>query len=182
MARPPFARMTMGPWLRKLALTAHVTASVGWVGAVAAFLALAVAGLTSRDAGTVRAAYGAMEVTARFVIVPFAFAALLTGLVQSLGTTWGLFRHYWVMVKLVVTVVAILVLLQQLGPIRSLADAAAAGPLAPADLRAARRSLVVHSGGGLLVLLGPTVLSVYKPRGMTRYGRARSRAAREARG
>ena len=31
----------------KAALTAHVTVSVGWLGAVEAFLALAVAGLTS---------------------------------------------------------------------------------------------------------------------------------------
>jgi hypothetical protein len=38
--------MAMTPRLRKFALTAHVTSSVGWLGAVAAFLALAVAGLT----------------------------------------------------------------------------------------------------------------------------------------
>jgi hypothetical protein len=29
--------MTMTPGLRKFALTAHVTSSVGWLGAVAAF-------------------------------------------------------------------------------------------------------------------------------------------------
>ena len=56
--------MTMTPRLRKFALTAHVTCSVGWLGAVAGFLALAVAGLTSQDAQMVRAAYLAMELTA----------------------------------------------------------------------------------------------------------------------
>ena len=98
--------MTMTPRLRKLALTAHVTSSVGWLGAVAGFLAVAVVGLTSRDAQTVRGAYLVMEPAAWFVLVPFAFASLVSGLVQSLGTTWGLFRHYWVLFKLLINAVA----------------------------------------------------------------------------
>src|SRR5207244_1496267 len=103
--------MTMTPRLRKLALTAHVTSSVGWLGAVAAFLALALAGLTSRDGQMVRAAYLALELTASFVIVPLGFASLLTGLVQALGTKWGLFRHYWILVKLLITILSTVVLL-----------------------------------------------------------------------
>ncbi|MEV5301165.1 hypothetical protein [Amycolatopsis methanolica] len=35
------------PRVRKIALAAHVTTSVGWLGAVGAFLALALAGLTT---------------------------------------------------------------------------------------------------------------------------------------
>ncbi|MGH8933676.1 MAG: hypothetical protein ACRDZO_24355 [Egibacteraceae bacterium] len=90
--------MTMTPRLRKFALTAHATSSVGWLGAVVVFLALAVVGLTSQDAQTVRGAYLVMEPAAWFVL-PLAIASLLTGLVSSLGTTWGLFRHYWVLFK-----------------------------------------------------------------------------------
>ncbi|MBA3421213.1 MAG: hypothetical protein H0U12_04865 [Thermoleophilaceae bacterium] len=163
--------MTMTPRLRNLALTAHVTSSVGWFGAVAGFLALAVTGLTSQDAQMVRAAYLAMELTAWFVIVPLALASLVTGLVQSLGTTWGLFRHYWVLVKLVVTIFATIVLLMQTQPISYMAGVAAETTLSSADLREARISLVAHAGGGLVVLLVPAILSVYKPRGRTRYGR-----------
>ena len=55
--------MTMSPGVRKFALTAHVTTSVGWFGAVAGFLALALAGLTSQEAQVVRGAYLAMGVT-----------------------------------------------------------------------------------------------------------------------
>jgi ABC-type anion transport system duplicated permease subunit len=91
--------MTLTPSLRKLTLTVHVMSSVGWFGAVAAFLALAVAALTSQDAQLVRSADLAMDLTAWFVIVPLCFASLLTGLVSSLGTHWGLFRHYWVACK-----------------------------------------------------------------------------------
>ena len=163
--------MKMTPSLRRFALTAHITSSVGWLGAVGAFLVLAVAGLTSQDVQTVRAAYLGMEMIAWYVIVPLAFASLLTGLVQSLGTKWGLFRNYWVVVKFVLTILATVVLLLQTGSISYLADLAAETTLSRTDLREARISLVAHAGGGLLVLLVPMVLSVYKPRGVTPYGR-----------
>ncbi|OOO01849.1 MAG: hypothetical protein USCGTAYLOR_01927 [Chromatiales bacterium USCg_Taylor] len=162
--------MTMTPRLRKFALTAHVTSSVGLLGAVAGFLALAVAGLTRQDGQMVRAAYLAMELTAWFVIVPLSFASLLTGLVQSLGTTWGLFRHYWVLVKLLLTILVTIVLLLQMEGISYIAGVAAETTLSSADLRGLRIQLVVHAAVGLLVLLVPAALSVYKPRGMTRYG------------
>ncbi len=152
-------------------LTAHVVLSVGWLGAVAVFLALAVAGLTSQDTQMVPGAYLAMELATRFVIVPLALASLLTGLVQALGTRWGLFRHYWVLVKFLLTVFATIVLLLQVEPISYIAGVAAETTLSSADLRELRSSLVVHAGGGLIVLLATTILSVYKPRGATRYGR-----------
>jgi hypothetical protein len=160
----------MSPGVRKLALTAHVTTSVGWLGAVAAFLALAVAGLTSQDAQTVRAAYLAMELTGWLVIVPLSVASLLTGIVQSLGTPWGLLRHYWVVVKLVTTVLATAVLLVHMRPISSVAGVAATTTLSSADLRGVRTQLVFDAGAALLVLLVTTTLSVYKPRGLTAYG------------
>ena len=169
--------MTMAPGLRKFALTAHVTSSVGLLGAVAVFLALAIAGLTSQDARMVRAAYLAMNLTAEFVIVPLAFASLLIGIVQSLGTPWGLFQHYWVLAKLLLTVLATIVLLMQMEPIGLLARAAAETTLSR-DALGLQIRLVVHAGGGLLVLLVPMALSVYKPRGRTRYGRRKQQEQR----
>lgn len=163
--------ITLTPNLRKFALTAHVTSSVGLLGSIAAFLALAVAGLITQEERIVRAAYLAMDLIARFVIVPLAFASLLTGLIQSLGTTWGVFRHYWVLVKLLLTVFATAVLLVKVELIGHAARLAAESILPRADLRAAGIQLVVHAAGGLLVLLVPAVLSVYKPRGLTPYGR-----------
>ncbi len=162
---------TMTPPVRKFALTAHVTSSVGWLGAVAAFLALAVAGLTSQDPQVVRAAYLAMELTAWFVIVPLSLASLVTGLVQSLGTTWGLFRHYWVLIKLVMTILATLALLVHMRPISYMARVAATTTIARADHRGVRVQLVATAGAALLVLLVATTLGVFKPRGITPYGR-----------
>jgi hypothetical protein len=158
----------MSPSLRRFALTAHVTFSVGWLGAVAAFLALAIIGLTSQDAQTVRGAYLVMEPAAWFVLVPLAFASLLTGLVQSLGTPWGLLRHYWVLVKLLVTLLSTAVLLIYMETFRLMAHVAA-DPSADLDL-VRNPSPCLHAALALLALLVATILAVYKPRGMTPYG------------
>jgi hypothetical protein len=163
--------MALTPRMRKLALTAHVTSSVGWLGAVVTFLALSVASLTSRDPQTVRGAYLVMELTGWVVLVPLSLAALLTGLVSSLGSIWGLFRYYWVLFKLVINVVATIVLLLYMRTLDSLADVAGAATLSSNDLRGLRNpSPALHAGAALLLLLVATTLAIYKPRGMTRYG------------
>ena len=162
--------MTMTAGLRKFALTTHITSSVGWLGSVAGFLALAIAGVSSQHAQTVRAAYLAMHLTTWFVIVPLSLASLLTGLVQSLGTTWGLFRHYWVVTKLLLTVLATLILLLHTQSIHHVAAVAAETTLSSTDLRQLRIQLVGDAAAALFVLLVTTTLSVYKPWGMTPYG------------
>ena len=168
--------MTLPPGLRKLALTTHVTSSVGWLGAVAVFLVLAVAGLSSGSPQVVRASYLAADLATWYVIVPLCLASLVTGIVQSLVSSWGLFRHYWVLAKLVLTVLATVLLLVHTQPIGHLGGVAAGGGALGPDLGGMRIQLVVDACAALLVLLVTTTLSVYKPRGTTRFGR-RSRAA-----
>ena len=160
----------MTPGLRKLALTAHVISSVGWFGAVAAFAALAIAGMISQDAQTVRAAYTAMKLITWLVVLPLALISLLSGVVSSLGTNWGLFRYYWVLLKLLMTVLATIVLLIHMQPIDLLADVAANTAVFGADLQSRQLMMVTASSAALIVLIVLTVLSVYKPQGMTRYG------------
>lgn len=157
----------MTPWLRKFVLTTHITASVGWLGVVFGFLALAVAGLVSPEAQTVRATYLVMELLGWYALVPLSLASLLTGIVQSLGTKWGLFRHYWVLFKLFINVIATVVLFMYMQTLSYLADMVA-GTTLPSD--ALRLSPVLHASAALLLLLVATVLSVYKPRGLTPYG------------
>jgi hypothetical protein len=157
--------MTMTPRLRKVILTAHITTSVGWLGAVVAYLALDLTAVTSRDAQLVRAAHLAMQVTVWSTIVPLALASVVIGIVNALGTSWGLFRHYWVVLKLLLTLFATTVLLIETQTVDSLAAMAGSG----ADPRGLPGTLP-HSIGGLVVLLTTTILSVYKPRGLTRHG------------
>ena len=153
--------MSFSPGWRRALLTLHVATSVGFIGAVAAFLALAIAGVSGAPA-----VYLALPIITWPVIVPLAVLSLVFGVVQSLGTPWGLVRHYWVLVKLVLTLVALIVLLLQTGTIETLAALAAAGRIGPATLDG-QMAMVIHSAGGLVVLLGATVLSTYKPRGLT---------------
>lgn len=168
--------MIMPPRVRKVALATHITLSVGWIGAVAAYMALDVTAATSQDAQMLRAAYLAMELIAWYVIVPLALASLLTGLIMSLGTRWGLFRHYWALISLLLTIIATVVLLVETQTINYFADIAA-DPTTPSDDLHTLGSTLVHSVGGTVVLLVILVLNVYKPRGMTRYGWSKERRA-----
>lgn len=162
--------MTMTPRLRKFALTAHVTLSVGWLGAVAGFLALAVAGLTNPDAQMARASYLGTELITWSVIVPLSLASLLTGLVSSLGTEWGLFRHYWVLFKLLINMLATILLLVHTQPIALLASMAREPTLSSLVVGLLQIQVVADAGAALLALLVATTLAVYKPRGITPCG------------
>jgi hypothetical protein len=157
----------MTPRLRKFALSVHLTFSVGWIGAVLAYLALGVGAVTSQDVHTVRAAWTAMELIGWYVIVPLALASLLTGLVIALGTKWGLFRNYWVLISFVLTILATVVLLLHMPTVSCMADAAQETEGASLD---GLGGDLLHPGVGLVVLLVIQVLNLYKPPGMTRYG------------
>ena len=160
--------MTFAPALRKLTFTTHVTSSVGWLGAVIAFLALAFIGLTSPDERTVRGAYLVMAPAAWFVLVPLAHASLLSGILLSLGTAWGLLRHYWVLLKLLITAFSTVILMIYMGTFRQMAGIAA-DPVV--ELGVVRNpSPMVHAILALVLLTIATVLAIYKPFGMTPYG------------
>jgi len=170
--------MTMSPALRKLALTIHLISSIGWIGAVFAYLALGVAAVSVADDQIVRAAWTAMDLTGWWVIVPLALAALVTGLVMSLGTQWGLFRHYWVLVSLALTLLCTVVLVLHMPTVSAMARTAQTAE--GADLRALGGDLF-HPGAGLVLLLLVTVLNIYKPAGLTRYGWRKQQEQRRSR-
>lgn len=161
----------MPPRVSKIALTAHVTSSVGWIGAVVAFLALAIAGVTSTNDQIVRTAYLAMELIGWCVIVPFSIASLLTGLVQSLGTSWGLFRHYWIVAKLLITVFASALLLVHMQVASRMASVVTGTTIGAGDFHGMRIQLVGDAVAAIVVLLVATALSVFKPQGLTPFGR-----------
>jgi hypothetical protein len=159
--------MNMSPRLRKLVLTTHVVTSVGWFGAAAAYAGLVVAALKSSEAQLVRAACLAIEPITQFSLVPLALASLVSGLIQSVYTTWGLMRHYWIIYKLALTLFATTILLMNTRRIAELAQAARVAE--GADVLGLEGQLV-HASVGMLVLLVATALAVYKPKGVTRHG------------
>ena len=165
----------MAPRLRKFTLAVHLTVAVGWIGSVVAYLALGVAAVASDDAQTIRGAWIAMEITGWYVIVPLAIASVITGMLIALGTRWGLFRHYWVLISFVLTVLSAAVLLLHMPTVSEQTDIAreADGP----GLRELGGDLL-HPAIGFAVLLVVQVLNVYKPRGMTPYGQKKERDRR----
>jgi hypothetical protein len=160
--------MAMTPGVRKLVLAVHLSFSVGWIGAVVAYLALAVAAQASGEAATVRGAWIAMELVGWYAVVPLAMGSLVTGVVVALGTRWGLLRHWWVVFSLVLTTFSLVVLAMHMPTVSSIAEEVR---LADAARLEALSGDLAHPGIGLGVLLAILVLNVYKPRGMTGYGR-----------
>ena len=161
--------MVLTPRVRRVWLTARLAASVGWLGAVIVFLAQALVSLIGSDPFIARAAAVAMGIMAWFAVLRLSIASLATGLVQAVGTAWGLLRHYWVVAKLVLTVLATGVLLLKMAPISDLASAATSGPLSGSK-HGLRISLLVHAVGGVLLLSAILALAIFKPEGRTKAG------------
>ena len=137
-----------------------------------AFLALAIASVAGGTAETIRAANIGMQLVGWYALVPLALASLATGVVQSLASKWGLFRHYWVVFKLGITTFATVILLLYTETLDYAGDAARAPGTDLGLLQSP--SPVIHSAIASLLLLAATVLAVFKPRGLTRFGRVRA--------
>lgn len=164
--------MTMPPALRKAALAVHLTVSVGWIGGVVAYLTLGLWAVSTDDDQSIRAAWAAMDTIGWKAIVPLAVASLATGLLMALGTRWGLFRHYWVVISLILTLIAVIVLLLHMPDVTATVDFAAT---ASSDQLADLGGDLAHPAIGLALLLVVQTLNLYKPRGLTRYGQRRQR-------
>lgn len=164
--------MIMPPRLRRIALTTQIACSVGWLGAVAGFLVLNIAGLASHNVEVVRGAYLSMNLIGLYIIVPLSLAALTTGLIQSLGTEWGLFRYYWVLTKLTLTIGATgLLMVHQFGAVEKAARRVlAVAPGTLPEMHGLGIELVSKAGLAVVALIAITALSIFKPWGLTRYG------------
>jgi len=162
----------MSQRLRKLGLSLHVILSVGWLGAVIAFLALGLASF-SRDPSLTKAAYLTMAVVGRSALIPLSVGALVSGIVQSLGTKWGLFRHHWVLVKLVLTVFATAALfVHQATAISDAARLAADATtlaLQSGRLHELGVQLLTDAGIATVLLSTVTLIAIYKPWGAVGY-------------
>jgi hypothetical protein len=168
----------MSPRARKLSLSVHLTVSVGWIGAVIAYLGLGTTAVRADDPELIGSMWSAMEIVGWYVIVPLALASLLTGLLMALGTKWGLFQHYWVMISFGLTLFAVVVLLLHMPSVTSTADLALS---AEGEALQALGGDLEHPSIGLAILLAVQFLNLYKPRGLTRYGWRKQQTERGAR-
>jgi hypothetical protein len=165
------ADMKLSPTWRKALLTLHVVTSVGWLGVDAVLVTLGVAGARGVDPGVVYPVIGLVGLT---LFVPLSVLAWLVGVVSAVLTPWGLLRHRWVLVKLMITTVMLGAVLFALLP--SLRTAAELGAATPAD---AREGLLMAPIVSSTLLIIATVLSTYKPWGRVRR-RRRNRSSGRA--
>ena len=177
--------MTRMPrWIRKLVLTIHVVVSVGWIGIEAGLLALGLTGLYTRDPEVLRAAYIAIGLFGGIFVVPASIGTLVTGVLLSVGTPWGLFRHYWIVAKFVVTVAlvagGIFVLNQKLQEAAARVSGVPINTLTSADVGTLRFQIIAAVSVALLLLVTATTLSVYKPWGKTWFGQRKAFIRSEA--
>jgi hypothetical protein len=159
--------MALKGHLRRAVLSAHLTVSIGWTGAVVAYLALGVTAVTTSQPETIRAAWVGMELTGWYVIVPLALLSLASGVVMAAGTRWGLFRHYWVIFSLALTGFAVTALLLHMPQVSAQTDVARTSD---ARVLGELGGDLAHPAIGLVILLVVQVLNLYKPRGLTRHG------------
>lgn len=158
--------------MRQFLLTLHVIVSVGWIGIDVALLLLAASGITASDVAVARGLYGSMA-SISVLLTPVSFAALVTGILLGLGTHWGLARHWWVFIKLVLNVVLVAghrVLTFRLLNAATKALALPSSTSIPGQVGGA--PIVMTLCGALCVLLAAVVLSTYKPLGRTPWPKA----------
>jgi hypothetical protein len=170
ISRSRRAERRVSPSLYKLLLTAHIMVSVGWLGVVFAKLVLGLGAVTTSYPDVAAALYGSMNAM-NVAFPPLAIGTIVSGVVLSLGTKWGLLQHYWVATKLVLTVGVIATAVQLGDRLVQRAIAASSGPAVEAAMSqgvaAAATMLTALAVAHLLMLGAATVLSVYKPWGKT---------------
>lgn len=148
------AARRLSPRARRAVLTAHILVSVGLLGEVSAFLAIAVRAAGADDAALASAAYDLLATLQLLFGIPLSLAALATGLTLGLGSKWGVLRYPWVMIKLALIVSVILMGALVLGPA---VDAIRAGD------GSVEARILAGAAWDVVALVVATALSVYKP-------------------
>lgn len=149
--------------VRDLALCAHVVSSVGWFGAIAAFLVFTVKGQSADDTNAVTACAEDLRLIGWGLVVPFCIAGLMSGILQSVVIRWGLLSHYWVVLKLMLMVGATALLFLHMDAVDRLAvDASTLG--IPGSSRVFS-SLKFDAIVALVLVAILSAISIYKPTG-----------------
>lgn len=172
--RPTFGKLR--PRARKLWLTVHVGISVGWLGLAAAMTVLATAAVVADSHPVRHGAYELMHLFDLTVVIPSMMLALVSGIVLSLGTPWGLVRHRWVLAKLVIALVIPVIATVQSGWIDELRVRTATPAGVPGTLGVTLAACMAVYG---TLLWAAVVLSIFKPGGKTRWAPP-SRSGRRA--
>lgn len=154
---------------RKWLLALHLIFSGIMIGGAVAFLIFSITAASTDDEGVLKACYFCMYVLAKTSIRASTIGALVTGILLSVLTRWGLFRFYWIMVKEVLTLLAV-----ALGPVGMYYWSLKAMTLTSAEgLNAIKNPVFIVNNGQLwtgialqiISLTAIFAISVFKPWG-----------------
>lgn len=160
--------------IRRFTIFLHVLVSVSWIGVDLVIGVLSFTGLTTDDPQTMATAYTAISMFGVPLLLTLGLLALATGLTLGWGTRFGLVRHWWVVTKLIISLVLITLVVVALRPtlIDAAAESAVVDPTLPERLDQVRLNMIFPPLVSTAALLFATWLGVYKPWGQTRFGRS----------
>lgn len=164
-------RWRLGARIRKAIVVLHIVASVALLGEV---WGLVVLNLTATVTDDTTLAYAAYRLMHRLIFaggVPLSLTGLATGIVLALSSRWGLVRHYWVFLKLLILVGVILSGVLFFTP-DELATAIRTGDRPVAH----QWQQVAILSTSVAMLVVATTLSVVKPRARLPWSRRRAPA------
>lgn len=97
---------------KKWLLSLHILFAAIMLGTSVTFLILSITAVSTKDSGLVLSCYKAMHVLSETSVRASVIGTIVTGILLSLWTHWGLVKYYWIIAKEVLTLVAVI-----LGPI-----------------------------------------------------------------
>jgi hypothetical protein len=155
------------PMARKALLVLHVIAGIGWIGVDIALLVLLFTARTSDDAALVISGFNAIGLIVPIAVPPLSLGILVTGLILGLGTRWGLVRYWWVLIKLLLSLVMTVLVFVSLVPavrgIAVLSTTTLSADAIRASLGAIPTMLLFPPTVSLFMLSVATFLSIFKP-------------------
>lgn len=158
-------KLTPRRWL----LLLHLLFCAIMFGGAMVFLILSITAVSTNDESILKACYISMHMLAKTSVRASAIGALVTGVLLSVLTQWGLFKHYWIIAKEGLTILAIIA-----GPIGMVSWTLKAVTLTTADGLNALQDpeFIVNSGQmwiGITLQISSIVamfaISIFKPWG-----------------
>jgi hypothetical protein len=161
------ASWRLTPAARKALLVLHAICGIGWMGVDIALLVLLITARTTNDAALVVSGFNAIRMIVPIAVPPLSLGILVTGLILGLGTRWGLVRYWWVLVKLllslVMTVLVFVSLVPGVNSIAVLSATTTSADAVRASLGTLPTMLLFPPVVSFLMLGAAAILSIFKP-------------------
>lgn len=155
------------PAARQAVLVLHAVTGISWMGVDIALLVLLITARTTNDATLVVSGFNAIRMIVPVAVPPLSLGILVTGLLLGLGTPWGLVRYWWVLVKLILSLVMTILVFVSLVPAVNSIAVLSTTPMSADAVRASLGSLPTQlmfpPVVSFLMLGVATILSIFKP-------------------